>query len=390
MKPVAILVPPLGESISEALVAEWLKKPGDAVALDEPLVTLETDKVTLEIPSPAAGVLQAISVREGASVSIGASLGTITPDKSAKPPTAPQQETPQQETPPPAPAKPAPVSPPVLSPAARKHAGDAGIDPASLRGSGKDGRIMQHDVPSALAVRPLPQGSGEERVKMSPLRRTIARRLRRAVEESVMLTTFNEADMSALIEARRTHQQAFSERHGVRLGFMSFFVKACAAALYDVPEVNAEISGDDIIYRQFAHIGVAVGTERGLIVPVLRHAEALSLADIERQIGQFAAAARTGKITMADLQGGTFTISNGGVYGSLMSTPILNPPQAGILGMHKIDDRPVVRNGAVVVRPMMYLALTYDHRLVDGQQAVSFLVQVKSYIEEPVRLLLDL
>ncbi|HEY8125595.1 MAG TPA: 2-oxoglutarate dehydrogenase complex dihydrolipoyllysine-residue succinyltransferase [Methylocystis sp.] len=424
-----IRVPTLGESVTEATIGRWFKKVGDAVRADEALAELETDKVTLEVNAPAAGVLAEIVTKEGETVGPGALLGQIAEGASApgksgaavgKSP-APKP-APTAPAPKPVPAAPAPAAaamPP--APAAAKIAVEQGIDIAQVPGSGKRGQALKSDVvqfaarqspapqlaqdagaqelpaPEARADAPPPRvpipqedARREERVKMTRLRQTIARRLKEAQNTAAMLTTFNEVDMSALIELRKRYKDAFEKRHGVKLGFMGFFVKACCQALDEVPAVNAEIDGTDIIYKRFCHIGVAVGTEKGLVVPVVRDADRLSLAEIERAIAELGRRARDGALDIADLQGGTFTISNGGVYGSLMSTPILNAPQAGILGMHKIQERPVVVDGKIEARPMMYLALSYDHRLVDGKEAVTFLVRVKELLEDPARLALGL
>ncbi len=399
-----ILVPTLGESVTEATVSNWLKKPGDAVALDEALVELETDKVTLEVNATAAGVLNQITVEEGATVEVGAVLGMIEEGATAAASTsAPTPAaTPSEPT-----ASPAPAAIPDLpssdakSPAVAKLlAENQQVDPANIAGSGKDGRLTKGDVlaavaapapaPAAAPAAPRETGPREERVRMTRLRQTIARRLKEAQNTAAMLTTFNEVDMSAVMATRKRLQDDFVAKHGVKLGFMSFFVKACVNALQDLPAVNAEIDGTDIIYKNYFNIGVAVGTPSGLVVPVLRDADAMGFADIEKTIADFGSRARDGKLSMAEMQGGTFTISNGGIYGSLNSTPILNTPQSGILGMHKIQERPVVENGQVVVRPMMYLAMSYDHRIIDGREAVTFLVKVKEALEAPERLLFGL
>jgi 2-oxoglutarate dehydrogenase E2 component (dihydrolipoamide succinyltransferase) len=399
--PLEIRVPTLGESITEATVAKWLKNPGDAVKADEPLVELETDKVTVEVPAPAAGVLSEILIAQGQTISVGGLLGTMGEGSgSAAPPPKPAAPPPPR-TLSAAPAQ-AAGNGAVMMPSAAKLAAETGVAPAS--GTGKDGRVLKGDVIAALEARaqapqparpaapshPRDPAADEERVPMTRLRRTIAMRLKEAQNVAAMLTTFNEVDMSAVMQMRKDYVEAFEKRHGVRLGFMSFFVKACVSALKDIPSVNAEIDGEDIVYKRHYDIGVAVGTDKGLIVPVVRNADRMSFADLEKAINDFGLRARDGKIKLEELQGGTFTISNGGVYGSLMSTPILNTPQSGILGMHKIEQRPVVADGAVVVRPMMYLALSYDHRLVDGREAVTFLVRVKEHLEQPQRLLLDL
>ncbi len=400
-----IMTPALGESVTEATVARWAKKPGDAVRKDEIVVELETDKVSLEVASPADGVLSEVAAEEGATVTAGALLGRVTngvgkPAAAAAPaPVAAVAATPAPAAPAPAPATAAAA---VLAPAAQRIVAENGLDAAAIPGSGKDGRVTKGDALAALEARakapvapPAPAAPREvhvreERVRMTRLRQTIARRLKEAQANAAMLTTFNEVDMSAVMAARAQYKDAFEKRHGVKLGFMGFFVKAVVAALKQIPEVNAEIDGADIVYKNHYDIGVAVGTDRGLVVPVVRDADALSLAEIEKTIGALGRKARDGALALEDLQGGTFTISNGGVYGSLMSTPILNAPQSGILGMHKIQDRPMAMGGQVVIRPMMYLALSYDHRVVDGQGAVTFLVQVKDAIEDPQRLLLDI
>ena len=398
---IEIHVPQLGESISEATVARWMKAPGDAVEADEPLVELETDKVTVEVPAPRTGVLEEILAGEGEEVEVGAVLGRMAAGA------APARAVPAPKAREPAPA---PAGAPALSPAARKLLADNALAPEAVTGTGKDGRITKGDVlahleaaaaappaaapapgPAAPAAprAPRPDHPREERVRMSRLRRRIAERLKDAQNTAAMLTTFNEADMSGVMALRRRYRDQFETRHGVRLGFMSFFVKACIGALKEIPAVNAEIDGEDIIYKNHYDIGVAVGTAQGLVVPVLKDADAMSFAEVERSIADLGARARDGKLSMDDLTGGTFTISNGGVYGSLMSAPILNPPQSGILGMHKIEDRPVAVDGKVEIRPMMYLALSYDHRIIDGSESVTFLVRVKEAIENPERLLLD-
>ncbi len=412
-----IRVPTLGESVTEATIGKWFKKPGDPVAVDEPLVELETDKVTIEVPAPAAGTLGDIAVKDGETVAVGALLGSITEGAggAAKPAAAkPAAEAKPEAKPAP---QPAPAAPPKvaaadapLAPSVRKMATETGMDPAKVDGSGKDGRVTKGDMMAAIeraAAQPTPvpqpaaavqvrapspadDASREERVKMTRLRQTIARRLKDAQNTAAMLTTYNEVDMSAIMHMRAQYKDLFEKRHGVKLGFMSFFARACIQALKEVPEVNAEIDGGDLIYKNYYHIGVAVGTERGLVVPVVRDADQLSLAGIEKAIAALGKKARDGQLKIEDMQGGTFTISNGGVYGSLMSMPILNAPQSGILGMHKIQERPVAIAGKVEIRPMMYLALTYDHRVVDGQGAVTFLVRVKENLEDPARLVLDL
>jgi len=428
---IEIRVPTLGESVTEATVGQWFKKPGDAVKVDEPLVELETDKVTVEVPAPAAGVLGDISVQAGETVAVGALLGHVADGSGAAAAApAPKPEPAAEKKPvaePVAAAAAAPAGgdmPP--SPAARKALEEAGLDTGDVQGSGKRGQILKEDVAAALEKRapapaPVPQSNGsssqavayaaapqpvplqqmrapsvpndaarEERVKMTRLRQTIARRLKDAQNTAAMLTTFNDVDMSAVMAMRNQYKDLFEKRHGVKLGFMGFFVKACIQALKEIPAVNAEIDGTDLSYKNYYHIGVAVGTEKGLVVPVVREADRLSLAEIEAKIAEFGKRARDGRLGIEDMQGGTFTISNGGVYGSMMSTPILNAPQSGILGMHRIEERPVARKGQVVVRPMMYLALSYDHRIVDGKEAVTFLVRVKECLEDPQRFVLDL
>lgn len=406
-KSVDVMVPTLGESVTEATVATWFKKVGDTVAQDEMLCELETDKVSVEVPSPAAGVLAEILAPEGATVEASARLAVIT-EGAAGAVSAPAA----------APAAPAPAAPAAAAagkdvedaPSAKKAMAEAGVSRDAVIGTGRDGRVMKEDVaragsapaaPVAAAPAPAPaqaprspssaeDAAREERVKMTRLRATIARRLKDAQNTAAMLTTYNEVDMKAIMDLRNTYKDQFEKKHKVKLGFMSFFVKACTHALKEVPEVNAEIDGGDVVYKNFVHMGVAVGTPNGLVVPVVRDADQKSFAQIEKEIAELGLRARDGKLTMAEMQGGTFTISNGGVYGSLMSSPILNPPQSGILGMHKIQDRPVVVNGEIVIRPMMYLALSYDHRIVDGKGAVTFLVRVKEALEDPRRLLMDL
>ena len=402
-----IMTPALGESVTEATVARWTKKPGDAVKKDEILVELETDKVSLEVASPADGVLESIAAADGETVVPGALLGTVTAGAAASAaapkaaaPAAPAPVAPPAAAPAPAPAPRAEAAP--LSPSVQRIVTETGLNPATVAGTGKDGRVTKGDALAALEARaaaPAPAAAPaapravherEDRVKMTRLRQTIARRLKEAQNNAAMLTTFNEVDMTAVMALRNAYKDQFEKKHGVKLGFMSFFVKACVAALKAIPDVNAEIDGTDLIYKNHYDIGVAVGTEKGLVVPVVRDADAMDLAEIEKAIGALGKKARDGHLTIEDMQGGTFTISNGGVYGSLMSTPILNAPQSGILGMHKIQERPVAVNGQVVIRPMMYLALSYDHRIVDGQGAVTFLVRVKEAIEDPQRLLLDI
>ena len=399
-----IMTPTLGESVTEATVARWAKKPGDAVRKDEILVELETDKVSLEVAAPADGVLASISAEEGATVEPGAVLGHVTEGAVAAAPA--KAEAPKAEAPAPAPApaaKPAPAAAAApLAPSAQRIVAENNLDGGAIAGTGKDGRVTKGDALAALEARanapaaapvaaaPREIHAREERVRMTRLRQTIARRLKEAQNAAAMLTTFNEVDMTNVMALRTKYKDVFEKTHGVKLGFMSFFVAAVVHGLKQVPEVNAEIEGQDIIYKNHYDIGVAVGTERGLVVPVVRDADALNLAGVEKAIGALGKKARDGALAMEDLQGGTFTISNGGVYGSLMSTPILNAPQSGILGMHKIQERPMAIGGQVVIRPMMYLALSYDHRVVDGQGAVTFLVHVKDAIENPERLLLDI
>ncbi|MCF6272161.1 MAG: 2-oxoglutarate dehydrogenase complex dihydrolipoyllysine-residue succinyltransferase [Rhodobacteraceae bacterium] len=390
-----IRVPTLGESVTEATVATWFKKPGDAVAVDEMLCELETDKVTVEVPSPAAGVLGEIVAAEGETVGVDALLATLVVGEgavAAAPAAAPAKAE--------APAAASTAAKDVEhAPSAKKIMAEKGIDAASIKGSGRDGRIMKEDVAkvaaapapvAAVAPRPSDNTAREERVKMTRLRQTIARRLKEAQNTAAMLTTYNEVDMTEIMGLRSEYKELFLKKHGVKLGFMSFFTKACVHALHEVPEVNAEIDGTDIVYKNYVNMGVAAGTPTGLVVPVIRDADQMSFAGIEKKIAELGGKARNGKLTMAEMQGGSFTISNGGVYGSLMSSPILNPPQSGILGMHKIQERPVAINGEVVIRPMMYLALSYDHRVVDGKGAVTFLVRVKEALEDPRRLLMDL
>ena len=396
-----VMVPSLGESVTEATVSTWFKKPGDVVKVDEMLCELETDKVSVEVPSPVAGVLAEIIAPEGTTVPAGARLAIVTEGATAA------VAAPKAAAPVAAPA--APAGKDVEdAPAAKKAMAEAGLTSAQVTGTGRDGRIMKEDVakaaaapaaaaastpaPAAIPRAPIPadDAAREERVKMTRLRATIAKRLKDAQNTAAMLTTYNEVDMSGVMELRNTYKDIFEKKHGVKLGFMSFFVKACIHALQEIPEVNAEIDGQDVVYKNYVHMGVAVGTPNGLVVPVLRDADQMSFAGIEKKIAEMGARARDNKLTMADMQGGSFTISNGGVYGSLMSSPILNPPQSGILGMHKIQDRPVVVAGQIVIRPMMYLALSYDHRIVDGKGAVTFLVRVKEALEDPRRLLMDL
>jgi len=406
-------VPTLGESIVEATVGEWLKQPGDPVKADEPIVSLETDKVAVEVPSPVAGVMGQHAVAVGDNVAVGALLATIEAGGAGA--TAP--------APTPAPAAPAPTlasspaatagqqapasgdTPAALSPSVRRAVLETGVDPATVKGTGKDGRLTKDDVLAAAATPAAPTpsaepvqtpsvaastGRKEERVRMTRLRQTVAKRLKDAQNTAAMLTTFNDVDMSAVIEARTKYKDLFEKKHGVRLGFMGFFVKAACMALKDVPAVNGQIDGEEIVYHDYADISVAVSAPQGLVVPVIRDADQLSVAGIEKTIGDFGKRAKDGTLKMEEMKGGTFTISNGGVFGSLMSTPIINPPQSAVLGLHRIEDRPVVRDGQVVVRPMMYLALSYDHRLIDGREAVTFLVALKNAIEDPTRILIDL
>jgi len=413
-----IRVPTLGESVTEATIGQWFKKVGDAVAADEPVVELETDKVTIEVPAPAAGVLEAIAAQPGETVDVGALLGAIAAGSGAAasaPATEAKTETPANNAAGPEVIKEEPAAKPVTAtdrapaPSAQKLINEKGLNADNIAGSGKAGQVLKEDVLSALAkpaAAPAPaeakapaaprapvaadDAEREERVKMTRLRQTIARRLKDAQNTAAMLTTFNEVDMKPVMDLRNQYKELFEKKHGVKLGFMGFFTKAVVHALKEIPAVNAEIDGDDLIYKQYAHIGVAVGTDKGLVVPVVRNADQMSIAEIEKEIGNLGKKARDGQLSMADMQGGTFTISNGGVYGSLMSTPILNAPQSGILGMHKIQERPVVVGGQIVIRPMMYLALSYDHRIVDGKEAVTFLVRVKESLEAPERLVLDL
>ena len=423
-----IRVPTLGESVTEATIAQWYKKPGDAVAMDEPLCELETDKVTIEVPAQSAGVLAEVVVNEGETVEVGALLGSIgegagtaapaaseaaaAPAETPQAETASEAETPQEATP--SPAAPTQMAPPdkqidtsALSPAARRVVEEHGLDPAQITGTGKDGRLTKEDALKAVGggqtapASPAPpaaaapiaaaqQGAREERVKMTRLRKTIAARLKESQNTAAQLTTFNEVDMGALMDVRREYKDLFEQKYGARLGFMGFFARACVTALSEIPAINAEVTDDEIIYKNYINMGIAVGTEKGLVVPVIRDVQNMGLADIELAVAEMGRKARDGKLAIDDLQGGTFTMSNGGVYGSLMSTPILNMPQSGILGMHKIQDRPVVMDGQIVVRPMMYLALSYDHRIVDGKEAVTFLVRVKESLEDPERLLLNI
>jgi 2-oxoglutarate dehydrogenase E2 component (dihydrolipoamide succinyltransferase) len=415
-----IRVPTLGESVTEATIGRWFKQAGEAVAVDEPVVELETDKVTIEVPAPAAGVLADIAAKNGETVAVGALLGHITEGAAAAPTGRPDQKT--DTTAPigagPEEMKPKEAAKPVAmpktdgqqAPSVRRLAAESGVDPGTVEGTGKDGRITKGDMLAAIeraAAQPTPvsttaaavqvraptpadDAAREERVPMSRLRQTIARRLKAAQNAAAMLTTFNEVDMTAVMALRNQYRDLFEKKHGAKLGFMSFFVAACVQALKEIPAVNAEIDGTDIIYKNYYHIGIAVGTERGLVVPVVRDADLMSLAGIEKKIADFGRRARDGALKIDEMQGGTFTITNGGVYGSLMSTPILNAPQSGILGMHKIQERPMALGGKIEVRPMMYIALSYDHRIVDGREAVTFLVRVKEGLEDPARLVLDL
>lgn len=381
-------VPTLGESVTEATVATWFKKPGDAVAVDEMLCELETDKVTVEVPSPVAGTLTEIVAAEGDTVGVDALLAQIAAGEASAAPELSEADM-----------HPTPAAAPTGkdvedAPSAKKLMAEKGLSRDDVNGTGRDGRVMKEDVLKA-ASQPAPTAPRsdeprEERVRMTRLRQTIARRLKEAQNTAAMLTTYNEVDMSAVMGLRSEYKDLFQKKHGVKLGFMSFFVKACCHALNEVPDVNAEIDGTDVIYKNFVNMGVAVGTPSGLVVPVVKDAHLKSFAGIEKEIAELGVKARDGKLTMDEMQGGSFTISNGGVYGSLMSSPILNPPQSGILGMHKIQERPVVINGEIVARPMMYLALSYDHRIVDGKGAVTFLVRVKEALEDPRRLLMDL
>jgi len=408
---IEIKVPAMGESVTEATVARWFKKEGDAVVRDEPLLELETDKVTVEVPAPASGAIESISVKAGDTVRVGAVLGAIAEGKagvaSAPAAASPAPAAPKPATAPkPAAATPAPKADAPVMPSVRRIAEEAGADPSRVSGTGKDGRVTKGDMlaaleasaasrdvkpaPAPIPAGPRPNAAREERVTMSRLRRTIALRLKESQNTAAQLTTFNEVDMSHVMALRSEYKESFEKKHGVRLGFMGFFVKACIAALKELPNVNAELEGDDIVYKNYYDMGVAVSTEKGLVVPVVRDADRLSLAGIEAAVNDFGLRARDGKLKLDELQGGTFTISNGGVFGSLMSTPILNSPQSGILGMHKIQPRPIAIDNKVEIRPMMYLALSYDHRLVDGREAVTFLVRVKENLEDPQRLLLDI
>jgi 2-oxoglutarate dehydrogenase E2 component (dihydrolipoamide succinyltransferase) len=408
-----IRVPTLGESVTEATIGRWFKKAGDSVAVDEPLVELETDKVTIEVPAPSAGTLGEIVAKDGETVAVGALLGQIRDGATAaaaKPAAAPAKSAPA--APPsatPTTSKAPPTDAP-LAPSVRKISAESGIDAATVPGSGKDGRVTKGDMLAAIekaasaptpvnqpaaavqvrAPSPADDAAREERVKMTRLRQTIARRLKDVQNTAAMLTTFNEVDMTHIMAMRAQYKDVFEKKHGSKLGFMGFFTKACVQALKDIPAVNAEIDGTDLIYKNYYHVGVAVGTDKGLVVPVVRDCDQKSIAEIEKSIADFGRRARDGQLKIDEMQGGTFTITNGGIYGSLMSTPILNAPQSGILGMHKIQDRPVAISGKIEIRPMMYLALSYDHRVIDGKEAVTFLVRVKESLEDPARLVLDL
>ncbi|MGJ8572988.1 MAG: 2-oxoglutarate dehydrogenase complex dihydrolipoyllysine-residue succinyltransferase [Hoeflea sp.] len=400
-----VRVPTLGESVSEATIGTWLKKVGDTVKVDEPLVELETDKVSIEVPSPVSGVLNEILAKDGETVEVNALLAHIAEGEGAAAPAKAETkaEAPAAKAAAPAPAAAAKSEMPA-APSAQKLMAENKIDAGDVSGSGKRGQVLKGDVldaigkgsaaaPAATAPRSASSADDaprEERVKMTRLRQTIARRLKEAQNTAAMLTTYNEVDMTAVMDLRKKYKDLFEKKHGVKLGFMGFFTKAVCHALKEVPGVNAEMDGTDIIYKNYCHVGVAVGTDKGLVVPVVRDADQMSIAGVEQEIGRLGRAARDGQLSMADMQGGTFTISNGGVYGSLMSSPILNSPQSGVLGMHKIQERPMAIGGQVVIRPMMYLALSYDHRVVDGKEAVTFLVRVKESLEDPERLVLDL
>jgi 2-oxoglutarate dehydrogenase E2 component (dihydrolipoamide succinyltransferase) len=410
-----VKVPTLGESVTEATVGQWLKKPGEAVKADEPIVSLETDKVAVDVPSPVAGVMGDLVAKEGDTVEVGALLAYVNEGGAAAAAPAAAAPAAKAEAAAPAPAASAPAASDdeeggslTLSPAVRRLVLEHGLDPSKIKGTGKDGRLTKDDVMAAVAAGTAKAAAAtpasapaadapaagpsrkQERVKMTRLRQTVAKRLKEAQNNAALLTTYNDVDMTNVIEARAKYKDLFEKKHGVRLGFMGFFTKAVCMALKDIPGVNAQIEGDEIVYNDFADISVAVSAPTGLVVPVIRNAESLSVAAIEKTIGGFGKKAKEGKLTMEDMKGGTFTISNGGVYGSLMSSPIINPPQSAVLGLHRIEDRPVVRNGQIVIRPMMYLALSYDHRLIDGREAVTFLVAVKNAIEDPTRLLIDL
>ena len=414
-----IRVPTLGESVTEATIGRWFKKAGEAVAVDEPLVELETDKVTIEVPAPSAGTLGEIIAKDGETVAVGALLGQINDGAAAAKPAPAAAKAAAPAAPPPvsfAPAAPAPAvpkAPPAdapLAPSVRKLSAESGIDATTVPGSGRDGRVTKGDMLAAIekaAAAPMPvnqpaaavqvrgpspadDAAREERVKMTRLRQTIARRLKEVQNTAAMLTTFNEVDMTHIMAMRAQYKDVFEKKHAIKLGFMGFFTKACVQALKDIPAVNAEMDGTDLIYKNYYHIGVAVGTDRGLVVPVVRDCDNKSIAEIEKSIADYGRRARDGQLKIEEMQGGTFTITNGGIYGSLMSTPILNAPQSAILGMHKIQERPMAIGGKVEIRPMMYLALSYDHRVIDGKEAVTFLVRVKESLEDPARLVLDL
>ena len=404
-----VKVPTLGESVSEATIGQWLKQPGEAVAADEPIASLETDKVAIDVMAPHDGVMGEQIAAEGDTVTVGALIATIEEGSGSAP--APKKEAAaKSDAPAPAPA-PAPAASSddapggaaVLSPAVRRAVLEYGIDPSTIKGTGKDGRITKDDViaaaknksaspaPAAGAATAAPAaGRNEERVKMTRLRQTIAKRLKSAQDNAALLTTFNDVDMSAVIEAREKYKDVFAKKHGIKLGFMSFFAKASVLALKDIPAVNAQIDGEEIVYHDYVDISIAVSAPNGLVVPVVRDCDKLGFAGIEKAIAEFGKKAKEGTLTMEDMKGGTFTISNGGVFGGLMSTPIINPPQSAVLGLHRIEDRPVVRNGEIVIRPMMYIALSYDHRLIDGREAVTALKTIKEAIEDPTRLLIDL
>ena len=420
-----VKVPTLGESVSEATIGQWLKQPGDPVKLDEPIASLETDKVAVEVPAPAAGVMGALQAKEGDTVLVGAVIATIEDsapaagnepiaarEEKAQPPASDTMPPKAEPTPAPAPAPAIPLDASTLSPAVRRAVLEHGIDPSRVKGSGRDGRLTKEDVLAAAQAKsvpaplptpaqpepvesraPSPAPTGQrntERVKMTRMRQTIARRLKSAQDTAALLTTFNDCDMSAVMAARDKYKDGFEKKHGVKLGFMSFFAKAVCLAIKDFPSVNAQIEGDEIVYFDYVDLSVAVSAPNGLVVPVVRNADALSFAGIEKAIGDLGRRAKDGALTMEDMAGGTFTISNGGIFGGLMSTPIINPPQSAVLGLHRIEDRPVVRDGQIVIRPMMYLALSYDHRLIDGREAVTALKTIKEAIEDPTRLLIDL
>src|SRR5437762_139686 len=409
-----IRVPTLGESVTEATIGRWFKKAGEAVAVDEPLVELGTDKVTIEVPAPSAGVLGEIIAKDGETVAVGALLGQINDGAAGAAKAAAAAAAAKPAAPPPAaapaPAAKAPPSDAPLAPSVRKLSAESGVDASTVPGSGKDGRVTKGDMLAAIekaasaptpvnqpaaavqvrAPSPADDAAREERVKMTRLRQTIARRLKDVQNTAAMLTTFNEVDMGHIMAMRAQYKDVFEKKHGSKLGFMGFFTKACVQALKDIPAVNAEIDGSDLIYKNYYHVGVAVGTDKGLVVPVVRDCDHKSISDIEKSIADFGRRARDGQLKIDEMQGGTFTITNGGIYGSLMSTPILNAPQSAILGMHKLQVRPVVVGGKIEIRPMMYLALSYDHRVIDGKEAVTFLVRVKESLEDPARLVLDL